>query len=354
MKKAAVSWLAGRTSLLLAGALSLLSAVGCGPQFDPGNEIKSLRVMGVKKDKPYAQPGDDVNLQLLWHDPKGRTDVQRMFLGGCVNPPADLYYGCFAQYGQTAAQGGLPAIGTGDTFTVTLPNDIISSRPALEPGQPRYGLYIVFFAVCAGTIDFDTSGGSSDGSTGLPIRCLDDAGKPLGSEDFVVGYSSIYSFEDVSNVNPSFTVDDAGLGQFTVAGNALIADCIGDECQGKAPVEVDCDAEPDRCIKACADDGDPTCPAIDVKPEIEQKVEKDAVSSKLFGNTVTEQMWVNYYVDHGGISEVRLLNDTNSGWNPKYRGQLRAPKDAGPLQIWAVAHDNRGGMDFARITLGVK
>ena len=52
--------------------------------------------------------------------------------------------------------------------------------------------------------------------------------------------------------------------------------------------------------------------------------------------------------------EVRLVNDTNSGWNPKYRGELHAPKDAGPLQIWAVVHDNRGGMDFTRITLGVK
>jgi hypothetical protein len=346
--------LVGQGKLLLAGALSLFAALGCGPQFDPSNEIKTLRVMGVKKDKPYAQPGDEVNLQLLWHDPKGRTDVQRLFLGGCVNPPGDLYYGCFAQYGQTAAQGGLPDIGDGDTFKVTLPQDIISSRPALEPGQPRYGLYIVFFAVCAGKIDFATVTGNSDGSSGLPIRCLDEAGEPLGSEDFVVGYSSIYSFEDASNENPSFTVDDAGLGQFTVAGNALVADCVGDECQGAPPVEVDCDADPDRCIEACADDGDPTCPTIDLKPEIAQKVEQDQVSSKLFGTKVTEQMWVNYYLDRGDISEVRLVNDTNSGWNPKYRGQLYAPKDKGPLQVWAVVHDNRGGMEFSRITLGVK
>lgn len=343
-----------RASLLLAGALSLLAAVGCGPQFDPGNEIKTLRVLGVKKDKPYAQPGDDVNLQLLWHDPKGPREVQRLFLGGCVNPPGDLYYGCFAQYGQTAAQGGIPAIGDGDTFQVTLPKDIISSRPALEPGQPRYGLYIVFFAVCAGKIDFATSAGNPDGSSGLPIRCLDDAGKPLGSEDFVVGYSSIYSFENVSNENPSFTVDEAGHGQFTVADKALVADCVGNACQTTAAVDVDCDAEPDRCIKRCADDGDPSCPTIDVKPAIDQKVEKDDVSSALFGTDVTEQMWVNYYVDHGGISEVRLLHDTNSGWNTKYRGQLYAPKAPGPLQIWAVIHDNRGGMEFSRITLGVK
>ena len=355
MKKAAVSWLAGRTSLLLASALSVLSAVGCGPQFDPGNEIKTLRVLGVKKDKPYAQPGDEVNLQLLWHDSQGRSDVQRLFLGGCINPPGDLYYGCFAQIAQKAAQGTLPIPGVHDTYKVALPKDIISSRPALEPGQPRYGLYVVFFAVCAGKkIELVTTPGNPDGSSGLPVRCLDAAGKPLGSEDFVVGYSSIYSFEGISNENPSFNVDDAGLGQFTVADNSLVADCVGDACQGAPAVDVDCDAEPERCVKACAGDGDPTCPAIDVKPAIEQRVEKDEVSSKLFGTNVTEQMWVNYYIDRGGISEVRLLNDTNSGWNPQYRGQLYAPKDPGPLQIWAVIHDNRGGMEFSRISLKVE
>jgi len=342
-----------KASLLLVAAIALLTGLGCGPQFDPGNEIKTLRVLGLKKDKPYAQPGDTVNLQLLWHDPKGRADseVQRAFIGGCVNPPGDLYYGCFAQYGQLE---GLPPIGAGDTFRVELPSDIISSRRDIEPGQPRYGLYIVFFAVCGGRIDFAMdSDASSAGSTGLPLRCLDDDGQPLGSEDFVVGYSSIYSFEGVSNQNPSFIVDDAGQGSFLVRGEAVPADCVGDACQGAAAVEVDCDATPERCIESCDDDGDAECPAIEVKPAIVKAVEKDEISSKLFGNDVTEQMWVNYYVDRGGISQVRLLNDTNSGWNEKYRGQLRAPKDTGPMQIWSVIHDNRGGMEFSRVTLGV-
>ena len=337
-----------RAPLLLAGALSLLSGLGCGPEFDPSNEIKTLRVMGVKKDKPYAQPGDDVTLQLLWHDPKGRDNVQRVFLGGCINPPGDLYYGCFGQYGEKLANGTLPAPGMGDTYQVSLPSDIISSRGPGQPGQASYGLYIVFFAVCAGTIDFVTTA-PTDGSGGLPIRCL-DGDQPLGSDDFVVGYSSIYSFEGVSNDNPSFTVTD-GQGEYLIAGKSVPADCVGDACQGAAPVTVDCDATPERCVATCKDDGDSSCPAIDVKPTIDQIIEKDQVSSDLFKTTVTEQMWVNYYIDHGDISEVRLLNDSNSGWNEKYRGQLRAPKAPGPIQVWSVAHDNRGGMEFSRVTL---
>src|SRR6188768_853753 len=224
-----------KAPLLLVGALALFAGLGCGPQFDPSNEIKTLRVLGVKKDKPYAQPGDAVNLQLLWHDPKGRTgaEVQRAFIGGCVNPPGDLYYGCFGHYGQS---GELPALGMGDTFQVTLPDDIISSRRDLEPGQTRYGLYIVFFAVCAGKLDFDAKAAAgASGSEGLPLRCLDDAGKPLASEDFVVGYTSIYSFEGVSNQNPAFSVDDEGKGQFLIGEQAVVSDCIGKGCQLAAP-----------------------------------------------------------------------------------------------------------------------
>lgn len=345
-----------KASLLLVSALSLLAAVGCGPEFDPGNELKTLRVLGVKKDKPYALPGEEVNLSLLWHDAKGPRPVQRAFIGGCINPPGDLYYGCFAQYGQAAQNGEPPALGAGDTFKVKLPRDIISSRGNPEPGQPRYGLYIVFFAVCAGTLSFDMDASASyEGSAGLPIRCLDDAGQPLGSEDFIVGYSSIYSFEDATNTNPSFSLNADGKATYEVEGKELVADCVGESCQDFPAVDVDCAAEPARCIKACADDGDSECPAIDVKPSIDPSVvEKDDVSSRLFKSDVTEQMWVSYYLDRGGINEARLLNDTTSGWNPKYRGQLRAPKDPGPLQLWSVIHDNRGGMEFSRITLKVE
>lgn len=340
------------TSLLLTAVLAL----GCGPQFDPGSEVTTLRVLGLQKDKPYAQPGETVKLQLLWHDAKGRDDVQTLFIDGCVNPPGDLYYGCFAQYGQAAAQGTLPRLGDKDTFEVTLPSDIISSRQSqVEPGQTPYGLDIVFFAVCAGRIELAMDAASAEGSAGLPVRCLDDGGNALGSDDFIVGYTSIYSFKGVSNTNPAFTVDENGASEFLVAGKPVAADCVGAACHLAADIDVDCEAEPERCIEPCADDGDSGCPEISVKPAIDPSVaERDDVSSDLFGAETSEQMWINYYVDHGGVSEVRLLNDATTGWNDEYRGKLRAPKDPGLLKLWAVSHDNRGGMDFARVTLKVE
>jgi hypothetical protein len=339
-----------RRLLALLPFLVLAGTLACGPQFDPSSEVKSLRVLGVKKSKPYAQPGEDVSLQLLWDDPKGDgRAVQSGFIGGCVNPIGDLYYGCFPQFAEKLAKNELP-FGAGDTFQVTLPQDILSSRPVPhEAGQTRYGLYIVFFVTCAGRLDFVTAESAS--ATDLPLRCLDADDQPLGSDDFVVGYSSIYSFADTVNTNPEVGTT------FKVAGSDVSADCTGEACQGAPAVAVDCSTEADRarCIKACSDDGDSSCPAIEVAPQISPTtVETDDVSSKLFGAHVTEQMWVNYYVDRGGISEVRLLNDSSTGWNEKYRAQLRAPKDAGSFQLWAVVHDNRGGMEFSRVTLGVE
>jgi hypothetical protein len=349
-----------KRALLPVLATLSLASVACGPEFDPSNELKTLRVLGVQKDKPYAQPGDEVTLQMLWHDARSERDrpVERAWVGGCVNPPGDLYYGCFAQQGN-AADGGVP-FGLGDSFSVKIPDDIISGRQGpFEPGQRRYGLYIVFFALCAGTLDFDMevepSAMAATGSTGLPIRCLDEDGQPLASEDFIVGYSSIYSFQDVSNQNPSFEPGSEGTGEFLIDGQATSADCLGPDCQKTEAVEVDCsEASDPRCIDACEDDAEGSCPAIEVAPAIVQDAEIDPVTSEIYGSDVTEQMWVNYYVDRGAINEVRLLNDATAGWNEKYRGQLRAPKDPGPLQIWAVAHDNRGGMQWSRVTLQVR
>jgi hypothetical protein len=344
-----------RAPLFLTAALVLSATVGCGPQFDLSSELKSLRVLTVKKDKPYAQPGETVKLQMLWHDAMGPRDVQRLFIGGCTNPPADLYYGCFPQIAELFSRGELK-VESGDTFEVTVPTDVISSRSGpMEPGQEPYGLSVVFFAACAGKLDLYISAApSGDGTGGVPLRCLDENDEPVGSDDFVVGYTSIYSFLGIDNENPKFVLDGEKT-TFNVAGQSAPADCVSEPCQGAADVEIDCSAEGEtRCVAACAEDGDSSCPGIHVAPLIDETVERDEHTSDLVGAPTGEQMWVNYYVDRGSISEVRLVNDVTTGWNPEYRGELRAPKEPGPMKVWAVVHDNRGGIDFTRITLMVQ
>ena len=220
-----------------------LFLVACGPKFDSPDELRSLRVLAVQKDVPYAQPGQTVNLQMLWEDASIDVldgaltrKVQVTWSSPCFDPEGDLYYGCFTD--PTLFSGGF---GTGNTTKFVMPKDIISRRP--PPSQALnspYGIAFVFFAVCAGTL----TPIKADADTAFPIGCKDDQGNLLGSDDFVAGYTSIYSFDDFSNNNPV-------ISGFTFNGKPLTPDqfCQDDACLAVAgsavPPTVSCDPSTD-------------------------------------------------------------------------------------------------------------
>lgn len=324
-------------SVLLIAAL----AAGCAPSFDPASELKTLRVLGVQKDRPYARAGEEVTLSLLWHDasPTAPREVQRAWIGGCFNPPGDLYQGCFTSI---AERPELVTFGDGDEFSLTIPEDIVRQR---QPGQPDYGLSYVFFAACAGTLEpvLDSP------EPGFPLRCLDAAGQPLGADDFVAGYTAIYSFEEFGNQNPIVT-------GFRFRGEDVAEDCIGSACIGMPIAPPDCSAPGAPCVPVCEDDGEPACSAYDVMPIVSQDSrEPDEVSAASYGTDFEEQIWINYYVDRGSVSPgVKLVNDATKGWNAEQQAEFRPPKEPGPVTVWAVVHDNRGGTEFVRFTLYVQ
>jgi len=333
----------------LSAPLLVVLALGCAPSFDPPSEIKTLRVLAVQKDQPYAPPGAEVTLNMLWHDAlaePGRT-VQRAWLGGCENPPGDLYQGCFSQLAEKFSAdptSELFELDGDDEFSVTLSPDIVRDRPT---GQYDYGLAYVFFAVCAGTIT------PAFGQEGLPFNCLDSSGDPLGADHFVVGYTAIYSFAEFGNTNPIITPF------FRFQGVELAADCVGNACIGLPitdPDTIDCTEEGAPCVPACPDDGEPECPEYEIMPLVsEDSVERDEVSAATYDADFQEQLWLNYYVDRGSIApDAKLVNDATEGWNPEQQGEFRAPAEPGMAAVWAVVHDNRGGVDFARFTIKVE
>jgi hypothetical protein len=90
----------------------VLATVGCGADFDSPDVVKSLRVLGVRKDHPYAKPTVDpanpslVNLTMLDYDGTHKTDpsdstklrpIQRLWFSGCDNLPGDQYFTCFVR-----------------------------------------------------------------------------------------------------------------------------------------------------------------------------------------------------------------------------------------------------------------
>lgn len=337
-----------RRTLLGLAALSLFA---CVAGFDPPSKVDSLRIFSVVADKPYANPGDEVTFTMTYHDgypppEEGPRPVQIVWIGGCFNPPGDQYFACYEQLADLFAgltSGGLPpaeyfAAGINLTeFKLTLPPDIVSSRPPPDTG-PHYGLAYVFFAACAGTIGPVTDAGGIAGA--FPIGCFDPDGRRLGPESFVPGYTQIYSFADGRpNENPEnqgISLDDEPL----------------PEDFAEIPTVKRCSVtEDDRRASGCGQQ-DPTsdCTTYDIEVLVDPSVaEIDPDSTGKDGSMLTESVWVDYYADGGDlVRDIKLVNDAVKGFNDNREVTWIPPSEAGVVNLWAVLHDARGGASVAQ------
>jgi len=346
--------LRGPSAELAAFALVALSCAACAPDIDPQSELKGLRVLAVQKDKPYAKPTDSVTLTMLTHDVDGPRPLDIRWFARCRNPPGDLYYRCF----EDPASFDVSLSDIGSTLTLNnlpgdddIPDDIITSRPPPpDPRFPRYGLIYVFFAACAGELRLvpQVDAGA------FPVGCfVPNTDTQLGARDFVAGYTSVYVYDDFTNSNPTPADEFLVAGQLVADSSGVDLTCVN--CTTPPPAPPDCNGPSSHCVQACPDDGELECPKIPILPVIDpSQAEVDAVSAAVYGREVGEQMWVDYYVDRGSVDSVaRLVNDSTKGFNPDLGTSFRAPAATGPVNIWAVVHDNRGGVGWSRVTLNV-
>lgn len=362
----------GTAAAQLALGLSLSAALGCGEDFDPASEIDSLRVLAVQKSAPYAHPGGRVDFTLLWHDTvPDRPPPQIVWLALCQNPDGDLFTGCLGNPTvldpSRISRPDPDAEVANDHFSFTTSTDIISSRPPpKDPGLVPYGLDYVFFGVCAGSLALARDPQES------PLVCyqeLDDepgfsAGdQQLDSRDFVFGYSAVFSYDELENQNPlvggvEFDGQLLYPGQPPVStegeasdGPALAPEdlCIGSACS-PAPAFEDPGVCPEGLSFPPCTGGD--CPALRISPLVDPaSAEVDVVSSG-DGDVLLEQMWVNYYATGGEVTdEVTLLNDAIEGWQTDYATEYTPSDEAAVTYLWAVAHDNRGGSEWARLRI---
>lgn len=363
---------ASARSLASAAVLAAL-AVGCAAEFDPASELTGLRVLAVKKDVPYARPGETVELAMLWHDAEpGRPPPQIAWVALCENPPADLFEACFTQLPDLPQEEletriSVPEPGAttaNDRFSFVTSSDLISSRPPPEGNATPYGLSYVFFAACAGQLDVDMA-------APVPFVCYEESDGIDGfssgdtrrdSRDFVVGYSAVFAYDTFRNQNPIVTgmqFGDATLWpdsppEVAAAAppGAVLASatdlCIGTGCEF---IQPETDTEP--CLEALTLDScvDGECDTIDVQPLVDPaSAELDDAASARSAEMLGEQMWVNYYASAGEVSEeVRLLNDAVTGFNTDTVTEYEAAEEPRVSYVWAVAHDNRGGTEWARV-----
>jgi len=352
-------------------SLTLWAFVACGPELSPVSKIDTLRILALRKSAPYATPGEVVDLELLWEGAKP-DEVERFFGFWCVNPPGNLYGQCLTNVPTVP-----PSVAFNqDKFSIQIPEDIIR-EPAPGSGEAAYGTAFVFYAVCRGHLTFNGrpidpdagqgglagSGqggvaGSSSGGTpagtggngpgpivGLP-DCVDDEGEPVGSAGLVIGYSQIFAYDGYKNENPI-------IDGFEINGTKVAVDCLNSECIGKPYEPSDArGCTPDLpCFSTCASTINTDCEANHLRPLVDRaSAERDLVALDTFGTDIGESLWVSYFTDQGSFNgELRLINDATTGWIEDYKTDYYAPKEPGPVALWAVVRDNRGGVSFARV-----
>lgn len=349
--------------LAVLGTLALLLSVGaCGGEpFDPQSKVSGVRMFGVRADKPYAKPGDTVNLEVLLTD--GRAEKPRPLRLYwipivCMNPANDLYYLCFA--GGAAAtlvpagppgDGGAgdagagvaldadaggggplasiptgvdlsPFLPQGNTFSFRMPDDAIKTREGAQP----YGLAILFNMACAGQVRF-VQPDPRQGPQQLPLQCTDEAGTPLPPSDWVLGISRVYAYADRANANPI-------VERITLGG-------------------VEVDPTVGITVEPCRERERINCKENELDVRVADASWEEAPTQQ--GELLHEQLWVSWFSDIGEIDvEARLLFDTRKGRPAKTSVAYRAPATTGAGTLWGVVHDSRGGQTFITLPLNVR
>jgi hypothetical protein len=344
---------------LALGALALAAfagppaASGCAAGFASISQVEGLRVIGVVADKPYAQPGDEVTFTMTYADTFDRPPPTIAWIGGCFDPAGDEYYLCYQQLAsvlQSIGAGQAPSglVGIGPTFTLPLPADLISRRAKPTDGSSYYGIAYVLFAVCAGTLGPAPADGTSAAGS-FPIGCFDSEGNRLGADSFVPGYTQVYAFSPTrTNENPVVTgIHVRGLDK--------------DGAMTHCPVSEETRQSASGCGKS---DPYKECDSYAIRVEVPTDVaEQDPASRAPDGTLRDETVWVDYFADKGDldtptalISNADVPAGADSGIQPaaNYATNYIPPPDAGPVTLWAVVRDSRGGETVVKRVVQVR
>jgi hypothetical protein len=291
------------------------------------------------------------------------------WLGGCHNPSGDTQAGCYPLLGEIAlalpdplpdSSDAIPSelseyFGVGNGFSVRVPDDILTGRE-LMTAAPPFGVSFTFFAVCRGRLR-----PAPDVTDGVPLRCHDrDTDEVLGSEAFVPGYVTTYTYPSEVNRSPALLatpIDGAELGELPCESDADCAELsvgsLPTACARPVAAEFEPATEPapQRCLPLVTSCPIPPCESHELVAELTpSSVEKDPSATPPGGVAPDEILWVKYF-GYGGFSrDEALLNDRATGLNPDYALHWTPPPVAidSPVPVWAVVQDNRGGTAVAR------
>ena len=349
--------------------LASLGLGGCVDAFDPQSELSQLRVLAVRPSPASGSPGAEVRLDMLLQDgtvPPGLVDegreVEVVWFGGCHNPPSRQYYTCLpylrqiAQYldpivVNTPTEGVPPGyFGVGREFQFSLPDDIVSGAPRVSTDPVHYGVSYIFFAVCAGHVR-----PRPDLTDRIPLDCVDrNTGKPLGSRDFVLGFTTLFSYEGVQNRNPTLLGAEFGRTGLPLAATPgdVQAPCTNDE---DCAAFTNAAGEPFACSETqlCSPTARPClkgdCPNYRLWPQV------DPSSAETVPGGTHEIVWANFYATSGEVnSNTQLVVDRNAGLLDGYSASWKPPETSGTVRFFITLNDQRGGADWTSFDVVVR
>lgn len=322
-------------SFVLALVASALALVGCGDDFAPKNAVRGVRILAARADQPYARPGESVRVQLLAHD--GRTapaSPMRLFWFPvpCVDP-----IGVDSSFCYPAIEALFPlrtdltpSLVEGKEATFAIPADALA-RAVVRPGQrERSATAYAFVAACAGHLE-RVARRSGLGQNALPVGCFDAAGRQLGAEDFVFGFTRIFVFDERRNAPP-------------------VLDGLVHE--GK-PIDPAVGIETGICVKDEQDECKTT--KLDVRfPDSNAEIDPDNFDTE--GNVGRETIYVDWFTSIGEFeSDRKIVYDGKLGRPPKGTEiEFSPPALPGKGTVWAVLHDNRGGTNWIEFPLVIR
>jgi hypothetical protein len=304
-----------------------LAAAACGGATDPESKLASVRILATQADKPYAKPGDVVHLELLAYDarPDPTPPMHVSWVKkACVNPAGDDYFACYPAFANQFPRGTdiTSMLAAGTTISGQVPSDVLDGRPSIG-GQPPSATVILFSMACAGHVEF--LGESATSPEAVPFGCFDATHRDVGPSGFVFAFTRIFVFADRTNANPV-------IDHLTFAG---------------MPVDPSAGITMDHCAdaKKC-----PTMPLDTSVPSSSQEIDPSTLGSN--DKPLREEIWVNYFLTTGSVQDdVLLLYDPVTGAVPGSADALTAPTTPGDGVLFAVIHDNRGGVAWTRVPL---
>ena len=139
-------------------SLLTLALAGCGTSFASESLVESVRLLAIQADKPYAAPGDTVTMTALAYDgrasqpppmvPPAMAQPPTMPVFWvpvvCPDPPGDSYFALLPRL-RHLRQGAPPGadlssvLTAGPTFSFQVPEDVISAHAPEVGAAVRHG-----------------------------------------------------------------------------------------------------------------------------------------------------------------------------------------------------------------------